>query len=166
MMRASPFVTIALAALLACSSCAGTSTRQAIAVGPTSSLNAPPGDAELASADFGPSPKAEHEDQIRSAMETLLKDPESARYRFDAPAHAWLPRYHFDARVPGQPHQHGYVFGWTVSFAVNAKNSYGGYTGEQSYEAFFQGGEIRGILQRSRHKDIFGYPAWDLVASN
>ncbi len=132
--------------------------------GPKSSLNKPPSPQKLAAAEYGLGPLAGYEAQIRKVVETLLKDPESARYRFGAPEKGWLPRYHFDHRVPGQPHRHGHVLGWKVHFAVNAKNSYGGYAGESRYEAFFQDGQLRGILQPGKYKDIFGYPMWNLVA--
>jgi hypothetical protein len=36
----------------------------------------------------------------------------------------------------------GTYFGYTVPVLVNAKNSYGGYTGFKVYKFFFQRGEI------------------------
>lgn len=134
-------------------------------VAPKSSLNKPPSDSELTGADYGPIPSKSHQEQIRSTMETLLKDPESAKYRFSSPKKDWIPRYHFDPVIKGQPRLHGYLFGWKIDFGINAKNSYGGYTGENPYMAFFENGELRGIFKPGTHKDIFGYPYWWLVAS-
>jgi hypothetical protein len=79
------------------------------------------------------------------------------------PEKDWIPRYYFDERVEGKPHRHGYRFGWKVDFGVNAKNSFGGYAGEEYYKAFFENGTLRGIFESSGHKDIFGYPFWWLV---
>lgn len=53
---------------------------------------------------------AAHKKQIASAVKQQLKDPESAQFRWPA------------------PHKFGLYCGW-----VNAKNSYGGYTGFQPF---------------------------------
>ncbi len=143
---------IALVLLAACAS--GPSTA------PKSSLFAPPTGAQLAAAEFGPPPSPNHQDQVRPLMDGILKDPESARYRFGTPQRGWFPRHLFDTKVHGEPHKHGHVFGWVVDFGVNEKNSYGGYAGEQAYSAFFVDGQLRGILQPLAHKDLFGYPIW------
>jgi hypothetical protein len=66
--------------------------------------------------------------------------------------------------VVGRPYEPGHVFGWIVDIGVNAKNGYGGYTGEQAYDAFFANGQLRGIFVHGKHKDIFGYPTWETVA--
>ena len=131
--------------------------------GPQSSLNAPPSAVELEAADYGLAPADGYQDQVQAEMQQVLKDPESARYRFAAPKQGWMPRYHFDVRVPGEPHKHGYQLGWLVDFGVNAKNSYGGYAGEKAYVAFFQNTSLRGILQCGKYEDIFGYPTWDRI---
>lgn len=132
-------------------------------VAPKSSLNKPPSEYELANADYGLPPSENYGEQVRAVMEKRLKDPESARYRFSSPDKEWIPRHHFDPDVKGQPSRHGQLFGWRVDFGVNAKNSYGGFTGEKSYMAFFEDGQIRGIFKPSDREDIFGYSYWWLV---
>ena len=143
----------------------GYTPEQARAIAPKSSLNQPPSAEVLAAANFGPAPMEDSEAQVRATMARLLKDPESARYRFTPAEKGWLPRYLFDKQVPGQPFQLGNVFGWIVRFGVNAKNGFGGYGGETVYEAYFENGQLRGLLERSKYKDTFGYPCWDLLAS-
>lgn len=74
-------------------------------------------------ADFGPYPAA-YEQTITAFMQRRLRDPDSARYRF-----VGNPRQYFYG-VGGEPY-----YGWRVCAWINAKNGYGGYTGEQL--AFF-----------------------------
>ena len=73
---------------------------------------------DLNSADYGPEPSKElYEGKIKNHQETNLKDPGSARYKFAAPHKGWCK---FNGKVN---------YGWIVDYTVNAKNSYGGYTG-------------------------------------
>ena len=62
-------------------------------------------------------------------MSLRLKDPYTAVYRFDAPFKAMLKD---GPLVGGQKH-----FGWIVPTWINAKNSFGGYSGEQLYYIMF-----------------------------
>lgn len=71
---------------------------------------------EMASADYGSYPDA-YQTIIQNYMGHLLKDPYSARYEYlNQPKKGW-------ARGP--------IFGYVVCVNVNARNSYGGYTGAQ-----------------------------------
>jgi hypothetical protein len=80
----------------------------------------------MATADFGPVPVT-HEEQIKQWALSALKDPESARFgRFSKPRKEWM--------VASQKA----VFGYSVCADINAKNSYGGYTGNQRYWFFFR----------------------------
>ena len=80
---------------------------------------APPTYEEMSKAEYGP-PVKDYQATIRSHMETTLKDPDSAKYDFyRAPVKA------YSGRPP--------LYGWGTCFKVNAKNSYGGYTGMQQY---------------------------------
>lgn len=91
--------------------------------------------AMVESADYGVEPTAtQYELAIRSYMEKSLKDPESARYKFFAPSKGWT-------RLHGQT-----FFGWFVTAQVNAKNSFGGYTGAQTYVFFFFNGQFMGEI--------------------
>jgi hypothetical protein len=73
---------------------------------------------ELASADFGSYP-TNYEIVIKSYMSTILKDPDSARYNFlNSPKSGWSG---FGA----------VKYGYIVCVNINAKNCYGGYTGNR-----------------------------------
>jgi hypothetical protein len=80
---------------------------------------------------------------IRFYMSQKLKDPYSAVYRFDTPYKAMLKD---GLLVGGQKH-----FGWIVPTWVNAKNGFGGYSGEQLYIMFFFEGKLGDAT------DAFGY---------
>lgn len=91
-------------------------------------------------ATIGPVPTIDPEPQIRAAMELLLVDAESARYR------------RVGGPVPGraqQPIMMGgrVVDGWGFCYMVNAKNRLGGYTGFQPYYFVFQGNTLAGSAQ-------------------
>lgn len=75
---------------------------------------------ELESADYGNYPE-NYEGIIKSHMNTVLKDPYSAQYRFlNSPRKAWNG-------------WGGTKFGYVVCVNINAKNGFGGYTGEKLY---------------------------------
>jgi hypothetical protein len=93
------FISLALAVLLA--GCATKPTNQ-----------------EMASADYGPYPGG-YEQIIKSYMQSVLKDPDSARYRFkNSPTKAW------DGTG-------GTKYGYVVCVLINSKNSFGGYVGDR-----------------------------------
>lgn len=78
----------------------------------------------LSAADFGERPK-NYKVIIKNYMEKVLKDPDSAKYFWDE---ALGPEKGFaydvaDAACSG--------YGWMICVPINAKNSYGGYTGPQ-----------------------------------
>lgn len=76
----------------------------------------PPTASELASAYYGPYP-SEYERVIKEYMSVRLKDPYSAHYEFlIRPSTGYLSLKEN-------------IFGWLVCVDINAKNSYGGYTG-------------------------------------
>ncbi len=81
---------------------------------------------------YGAPPKAVYyEDYIKEYFATILKDPESARYRFGTPRKAYVNNGLI----------HGGNLGWVgyaMMVGINAKNSYGGYTGEQPYLVLLQ----------------------------
>ncbi len=79
---------------------------------------------EIAQFDYGPRP-SDKEAELRAFFQTTLKDPESARYRFLPVKQYWCQE---DRYMGGKRY-----IGWLVPVGVNAKNSYGGYTGEQLY---------------------------------
>lgn len=76
---------------------------------------------EKATADYGKYPN-DYEMITKDYMKRVLKDPESARYRFDKTVRKSNTR---------ATTRQDTKYCWMVTFAVNAKNSYGGYTGEK-----------------------------------
>jgi len=66
-------------------------------------------------------------------MQTVLKDPESARYRFEeAPAKAYTDAYNRQALR----------YCYLVYAQINSKNSYGGYTGEHRHAFYIRDGLV------------------------
>jgi hypothetical protein len=88
---------------------------------------------------FGEPPRG-YEDAIRAYFETTLKDPESARYKFGEP---------FKAHGNSGWMRGGGVtwVGYAVDVDVNAKNSFGGYTGYQRYIVAFTGEQIYRVVR-------------------
>jgi len=79
----------------------------------------PPTASELANADYGPYPN-DYEQIIRAQLNMTLKDPESARINFlRQPQSGWNG-------IGGT-----IKYGWFVCADINAKNSFGGYTGSK-----------------------------------
>lgn len=74
---------------------------------------------ELASADYGPTPR-NYQGTVTTYMQSILKDPESARYGF------------YIEPVKGYAGRNR-IYGWATCVMVNAKNSFGGYTGAKQY---------------------------------
>lgn len=95
-------------------------------------------------ADFGTIP-GDYESVIKSQMDRTLKDPESAKYRFGQTLHAWANR----------GSESGGTLMWTgqaVQMEINAKNSYGGYTGFSPWIAFFTEGRLVQVVKRGADK--------------
>lgn len=87
-------------------------------------------------ADYGEYPTT-YKEIVKQYFDLSLKDPESARYQFGPePTKA----YTRNAIIPNgaQPVDFGYV----VYVSVNAKNSYGGYTGGQVYRLLIRNGRV------------------------
>ncbi len=88
----------------------------------------------LRSADYGPMPKQEDaKKQAITYLESILKDPDSARYQFVSLRKGWLK----DGGISGKLHA-----GWMLDVQVNAKNSFGGYTGWETYRLLFVNGRL------------------------
>ena len=80
---------------------------------------------QMAEGDYGElSPN--YKEAIKTHMQTLFYDPESARYRYEkepVKGYAYVPN---DAPK--------LEFGYIVDAHINAKNRLGGYTGEDTYQ--------------------------------
>jgi hypothetical protein len=78
-----------------------------------------PTPAQVAAAVFPPKP--DYRKAALAYFQWALRDPESARYSCWMLSKAWRPT------------PQGGEYGWAVSVLVNAKNGYGGYTGDDFY---------------------------------
>jgi hypothetical protein len=72
---------------------------------------------------YGPEPK-DYQEIVKNGMSALLKDPTSATYEFIMP-----PKKTWYGGGLSGPIQ----YGWGVCTSINAKNSFGGYTGSKLY---------------------------------
>jgi hypothetical protein len=82
-------------------------------------------------------PPSNYQAKITDMMSTILKDPYSAHYRFDPPQKAYF--------TTGLVYNKGVTgIGHTVIAHINAKNGFGGYTGEQTYYfALYENGQVQ-----------------------
>lgn len=93
-----------------------------------------PTEAEMAVADYGAEPQ-HYLDSIHAYFNQTLKDPASIQYRLvTMPEHGYT---HFSNAFTGRT-----LYGWLVRAEINAKNSYGGYTGFQTYQFLFRGDQL------------------------
>ena len=86
---------------------------------------------EVAAADFGKLP-TDYKEMVKRDLLGQLKDPYSAVMTFGEPRKGYAAK--------GLVNGGGNRFGYYIPVAVNAKNSYGGYTGDQMYYYFFTEG--------------------------
>src|SRR5690606_37667261 len=105
-------------------------------------------------ADIGPMPDpADTERMVRAWGEVNLKDPDSARYTFGP----LKKGYYRPNQIPGSLPTGKAHFAWEQLVVINAKNSYGGYTGQQAYTFYFRDGrmvhyiDVDGLLRRARY---------------
>lgn len=91
----------------------------------------------IQASDPGPIP-ADWEKQIRAFWASNLIDPTAPIYEFGEPRKGCTSEL---------DEGKAYRFVWNVSHTVNSKNSYGGYTGKQSYLAIFYNGRLRVICR-------------------
>lgn len=104
---------------------------------PTGPKFVAPTPSEIQASDPGPVP-TDYEAAIREFWASRLKDPTSPLYAFRSPVKG------YSSRLPdGQP----YCFGWRIPYALNAKNSYGGYSGNEAYSGFFKDGKLRAMYR-------------------
>lgn len=98
--------------------------------------------------DYGPEP-VNYEDQVKAFFESRLKDPYSAHYRFGGRA---VKGYCNQGLAYG-----GNIawFGWAVPVQINAKNSFGAYTGFSTHWVFFNPqGQIVYQAERANFEDV------------
>lgn len=95
---------------------------------------------EIATADYGGFP-SDYQQIIKDFMQTRLKDPYSAQYRFDREPHKSYVSASTRERT---------IFCYRESVHINAKNSYGGYTGEHDYSFYIRDGEVIDYIDFSK----------------
>ena len=96
---------------------------------------------DTTNADYGQVP-ANYEELIKRWASANLKDPDSVRYgKISKPRKEYIV-------VNLKP-----VFGYSVCAAINAKNSYGGYVGNQTFWFMIREGKI----ERAQNIDV-GFP--------
>jgi hypothetical protein len=90
----------------------------------------PPQAVDTKNANYGAYP-TDYEALVKNWGSANLKDPDSARYsKISKPR----KEYMFENKQP--------FFGYSICAAINAKNSYGGYTGNQTYWFLIRDGKI------------------------
>ncbi|ALX95248.1 hypothetical protein [Serratia fonticola] len=105
---------------------------------------ATPSPTQLSSANYGELP-ASYKEDIQNNISAELKDPFSASYKFGAPKKAYLQG--------GLVENFKMYYGWVVPVSVNAKNSYGAYTGFKTRQYMF----IDGVMVDATLKFSSGY---------
>ena len=94
-----------------------------------------PSTKEMAAASYGERP-VNYGKTIKEYMEVHLKDPESAQFKVSEPATGW-----WQDTVFGKKH-----YGWRILVLVNAKNSFGAFTGFQPYYFCYEDGKLHYII--------------------
>lgn len=112
----------------------------------------PPTREELSSADYGsPISQQDAEAQAEQFLRGYLKDPDSAIYEWNPVGRGWVR----EAPIYGG----GLKFGYILRGNVNARNSFGGYTGFKPYEfAFYNGNIISVYAQKELHGSYVSTP--------
>ncbi|TSA40446.1 MAG: hypothetical protein D4R63_06130 [Methylococcaceae bacterium] len=89
-------------------------------------------------ADFGEYP-TNYKEIVQEYMQLSLRDPDSARYRFAAEPKKVNSFTDNSAKEND-------VFCYEVAVFINAKNGYGGYSGEKIYFLYIKNGQVIGEL--------------------
>ena len=101
-----------------------------------------PDETEFNAANYGTAPD-DYQQKIPKFFESILIDPESAKYEFARPVKA-VRRDGRQADTGGvlTPARWVYEFayGYSVTLLINSKNSFGGYTGQKPVRVFFLSG--------------------------
>jgi len=91
-------------------------------------------------ADYGSYP-TNYQNAIETAFVRQLKDPDSAKFSdFTAPKHDQMVQVEYATHGVGV--NKTAVYGYSSCVSVNAKNSYGGYTGNKQYWFLIRNGQV------------------------
>ena len=94
---------------------------------------------KIATADYGDEiSQIEAQAQAEKWLKSHLKDPHSAQIDWGVVQKGWTK----DAPIQGG----GFQFGYKLDVQVNAKNSFGGYTGYKPYIFLFFNGDFKRIF--------------------
>lgn len=89
---------------------------------------------DLAGVDYGvPINQADAEAEVQRTMQGYLKDPQSASYQCQPITTSWMSQA--GAKIPIK-------YGYGLACGINAKNSFGGYTGAEQYLFLFRHREL------------------------
>ena len=112
---------------------------------------------ELASANYGkPVDELLVDNILPTAIKSALKDPYSAKIKkYIAPIKGWIANIGGFDDFRGRKYQYGYF----VVYKVNAKNSFGAYTGDQSYYFLIRDNKI---ISSGRENET-GWSEWGFV---
>jgi hypothetical protein len=92
---------------------------------------------QLANADYGkPMEKSTAVHIAESWLTGVLKDPESARHNWNTFDKGWVRKRWLSGE---------FLFGYVLKGTVNAKNSFGGYSGPRRYVFLFNDGSLVGV---------------------
>lgn len=95
-----------------------------------------PAAGDMANADFGqPMTQAQVEEQVHIFFDATLKDPGSAQIMCGNFKTGWMKDRAIFAKTV--------TYGYRIDCQVNAKNSYGGYTGFKSYKFLARDGRLQ-----------------------
>ena len=79
------------------------------------------------------------------SIKVFLKDPDSAKFKFSDQLYKGFIVERTSESLLG--HTYNIEFGWLLDTYVNAKNSYGAYTGYKLRRTLYRNGEIVGMCK-------------------
>lgn len=107
-------------------------------VGLVGCASGPPTAKELAAADYGSSiTQSDAESKAKAFLRGTLKDPSSAEYDWGTVQRGYVRT----APIEGGK----LIWGYKLDAQINAKNSFGGYTGFKPYVFMFKNGQLEGV---------------------
>lgn len=108
-----------------------------------------PKQADLEAAYYGAPPDQDFAERLaKIAVGVRLKDPDSATYRFDS-LYAGYTQSSEVVIGDCEP-----IYGYILNTYVNAKNSFGGYTGYKLYVFVFRDNKVVGMCAGKRCRSI------------
>ena len=117
-----------------------------VACAPSSLMSVPdPTDYQLRNTDYGsPISQDKARQKVKQYLSNKLLDPFSTQYQWGGITKDWL-KYQRTRKKPRVTHVHEQilVFGYILEVKINTKNSFGAYTGFQTYIFVFYNGAVK-----------------------